>query len=181
MDGLLTYTLAVLSKSHVSMLLDVATILRDEPLELVMAVWREWHSAAATTYYKDLARRCLLEADEEGKLVMHDVLAAALGRDVILHSKPGLEEHFGSRVWVQDGKVMGLEQVWLPPRASLPWLVMCMVLHSLSGQHRTPLQHSCRSSDMYATVVMNTPPCHIGDMVWGSRVGGNVSVGDAGG
>jgi hypothetical protein len=112
LEGVLTHSLAGLSERHVSMFLDVATILRGERRELVMAVWKAWHSAAATTYYTDLVRRSLLGIDEEGRLAMHDVLVA-LGRGIILQRKAGLEQHFGSRVWVQDGKVVGLEQVRL--------------------------------------------------------------------
>jgi hypothetical protein len=106
----LTHSLAGLSESRVSMFLDVATILRGQPLELVMAVWTAWHGKAAVTFYKDLVRRSLLGADANGMLVMHDVLVA-LGRGVILQQKPGLAVHFGSRLWVQDGEVVGAEQV----------------------------------------------------------------------
>jgi hypothetical protein len=99
------------------MFLDVATILRGERREDVLAVWIARHTVAAFTYYVDLLRRSLLGADAEGRLVMHDVLLA-LGRGIVLHQKTGFAEHLGSRVWVQDGNVMGLEQV-RRPRASL--------------------------------------------------------------
>jgi hypothetical protein len=110
LEGVLAHSLAGLSPRHISMFLDVATILRGQPVDVVMAVWTAWHSPAAVTFYKNLVRRNLVDADEEGKLVIHDVLVA-LGRGIILHSKPGLEEHFGSRLWLQDGKVVGAEQV----------------------------------------------------------------------
>jgi glucose/arabinose dehydrogenase len=112
LEGVLTHSLAGMGNNAVSMFLDVATILRGQPRDLVMAVWRGWHGEAAITFYQDLVWRSLLGADAEGRLVMHDVLVA-LGRGVVLHSKPGLEQHFGSRLWVQnDGVVLGVEQVW---------------------------------------------------------------------
>jgi hypothetical protein len=112
LEGVLTHSLAGLSESHVSMFLDVATILHSERLDLSMAVWTGWHTAAAATYYADLVRRSLLGADAKGKLVMHDVLVA-LGRGIVLQRKAGLEEHFGSRLWMQDGEVMGCTQAWM--------------------------------------------------------------------
>jgi hypothetical protein len=110
LEGVLTHSLAGLSDGRVSMFLDVATILQGEKLEVVMALWTAWHGAAATTFYRDLSRRTLLGADAKGRLVMHDVLVA-LGRGIILQSRAGLEVHCGSRLWVQDGEVMGVEQV----------------------------------------------------------------------
>jgi hypothetical protein len=102
------------------MFLDVATILRGRPLDLVMAVWTAWHGPAARTYYDDLIRRCLLGADPQGRLVMHDVLVA-LGRGFILHKKGALEGHFGTRVWVDGGKAVGCEEVCLNVRG---WCVV---------------------------------------------------------
>jgi hypothetical protein len=113
LQGVLTHSLAGLSERHVSMFLDVATILRGQRMAEVMAVWAAWHTAAAATYYMDLVRRSLLRTDDKGRVAIHDVLVA-LGRGVILQRTTGLAEHFGSRVWVQDGEVMGLEQVRLP-------------------------------------------------------------------
>jgi hypothetical protein len=114
LEGVLTHSLAGMDASAVSMFLDVATILRGQPLELVMAVWSAWHGDTAVTCYDDLVWRGLLEPEAEGNLVMHDVLVA-LGRGVALHSKPRLEQHFGSRVWLEgeddDAKLVGLEQV----------------------------------------------------------------------
>jgi hypothetical protein len=92
------------------MFLDVATILRGQPLDRAMAVWKAWHGPAAPTRFADLQRRCLLGVDEGGRLVMHDVLVA-LGRGIILRKTPRFEEHYGSRVWMEDGGVVGCEQV----------------------------------------------------------------------
>jgi hypothetical protein len=110
LEGVLTHSLARMDEAAVSMFLDVATILRGRPLELVMAVWTAWHSDAAVSLYQDLVWRSLLDSDAEGRLVMHDVLVA-LGRGVVLHRKPALKQHYGSRLWAQDGEVMGVEQV----------------------------------------------------------------------
>jgi hypothetical protein len=164
LEGVLTHSLAGLSATHVSMFLDVATILRGERMEEVRAVWKAWHGDAAATYYTDLVRRSLLGADSNGRLVMHDVLVA-LGRGIILQRKGGLEEHFGSRVWVQDGTVVGLEQVRLPPWTSrLVYTALCcacMALCSLRAQQCTPLTHRSHSSNMQATVVMNALVLHM--------------------
>jgi hypothetical protein len=140
LEGVLIHSLAGLSDVHVSMFLDVATILRGESMEGVRAVWMGWHGDAAATYYADLVRRSLLGTDEEGWLVMHDVLVA-LGQGIILQRKGGLEEHFGSRVWVQDGTVVGLKQVRLPPWASrLVYPALCCawrcVVSESSSAHR---------------------------------------------
>jgi hypothetical protein len=44
------------------------------------------------------------------ELLMHDVLVV-LGRGVVLSETPWLEGHWGSRVWVEGGKVVGRQQV----------------------------------------------------------------------
>jgi hypothetical protein len=93
-----------------SMFLDATTVLRGQPLEHAMAVWKAWHGAGAATYFTDLERRCLLGVDGEGRLMMHCMLAA-VGRSIILRKTAGLEEHYGSRVWAEDGKVVGWDQV----------------------------------------------------------------------
>jgi hypothetical protein len=163
LEGVLTHSLTGLSETHVSMFLDVATILRGERLEEVRAVWKAWHGDAAATYHADLVRRSLLGTDENGRLVMHDVLVA-LGRGIILQRKGGLEEHFGSRVWVQDGTVVGLKQVRLPPWASrLVCSALCCAC-SLREQQWTPLTHRSHSSNMQATVVMNALVLHMEQM-----------------
>jgi hypothetical protein len=93
------------------MFLDVACILRGQQLDRVMAVWNAWHGgAAAFTFFTDLKRRCLLGVDKKGRLVMHDVLVV-LGRGIILRKTGKLEEHYGSRLWLEDGKVVGSDQV----------------------------------------------------------------------
>ena len=117
--GVLTYSLTdVANEKAVSMFLDVATILRGQPKKQALAVWSAWHGKAAPTYFEDLSRRCLLEVDAHGRLKMHDVLVA-LGRRVILKKQIAtdakLKTHFGSRVWVADGKVVGVEQVGHAP------------------------------------------------------------------
>jgi hypothetical protein len=110
LKGVLLHILAGLSTAEVNMFLDAATILRGKPLEKAMDVWTAWHGPAATACLKELTRRCLLGADDEGELVQHDVLVP-LGRDVILSQIPGLEGHWGSRVWTEGGKVVGYQQV----------------------------------------------------------------------
>jgi hypothetical protein len=92
------------------MFLDVATILRGHLLDRAMAVWKAWHGPAAPTRFADLQRRCLLGVDDEGRLAVHDVLVA-LGRGIILNRTVGFKEHYGSRVWVEDRRVVGFEQV----------------------------------------------------------------------
>jgi hypothetical protein len=131
LEGVLTHSLSGMDAIAVSMFLDVATILRGQPNQLVMAVWTAWHGASAVTLYEDLVWRSLLGSDAQGRLMMHDVLVA-LGRGVVLHRKAGLEQHFGSRLWMQDGdQVVGFEQVWpcLLSRKScpLPLLVFIVV------------------------------------------------------
>ena len=94
LEGVLTHSLAGMDEVAVSMFLDVATILRGKDKELVMAVWTAWHGDAAAVCYEDLVWNNLLETGAEGELVIHDVLVA-LGRGVVLHSKPRLEQHYG--------------------------------------------------------------------------------------
>jgi hypothetical protein len=110
LEGVLTHSLAGLRAPRASMFLDVATILHGQPLGRVMAVWRAWHGPAARTFYDDLVRRSLLGADARGRLVMHDVLVV-LGRGFVLQRTPGFEEHFGSRLWTEGGRVVGCAQV----------------------------------------------------------------------
>jgi hypothetical protein len=107
LKGLLAHSLRA---ELASMFLDVATILRGQPQDRVLAVWEAWHGPAALARFADLRRRCLLGVDEEGRLVMHDVLVL-LGRGIILQSRPGLEEHFGSRLWMEGREVVGKMQV----------------------------------------------------------------------
>jgi hypothetical protein len=135
----LTHSLAGMDAIAVSMFLDVATILQGQPSQLAMAVWTAWHGAAAVTLYDNLVWRSLLGADAQGRLVMHDVLVA-LGRGVVLHSKPGLEQHFGSRLWMQDGdQVVGFEQVWpcLSSRKSRP---LSSLVYIVVAVHASRLQ-----------------------------------------
>ena len=93
----------------ISMFLDVATILRGQPLKRAMAVWIAWHGrAAAHTHYRTLLRCCLLGVDAKGQLTMQDLLVA-MGRAIILKQTPNFAEHYGSRLWVEGGRV------WLRP------------------------------------------------------------------
>jgi hypothetical protein len=116
--GVLLHSLAGLSSAEVNMFLDAATIMRGWRLQRAIAVWTAWHGPAAAAFFKELTRRCLLgvvaQKDVHGKqedvLVVHDVLVV-LGRGVVLSETPGLERHWGSRVWVEGGKVVGRQQV----------------------------------------------------------------------
>jgi hypothetical protein len=110
LKGVLLYSLAGLGAGELNMFLDAATILCGRPLEEAMAVWTAWHGPAAATFFKELTRRCLLGVDARGELAMHDVLVV-LARGVVLSETPGLEGHFGSRVWVEGGRVVGRHQV----------------------------------------------------------------------
>jgi hypothetical protein len=115
LEGILTLSLAEMDAAVVSVFLDVATMLRGQALDAAMAMWRDWHHDCCFTCadFEELELRCLLRVDEEGRLVVHDVLAA-LGRGFILRDTPGFKEHYGSRVWVEEGKVQGWKQVgWL--------------------------------------------------------------------
>jgi hypothetical protein len=106
LKGLLTHSLQGLTKERVSMFLDVATMLRGENEETVKAMWTAWHGPAATIFYAELVRRSLMGTDEDGDLVMHDV-TATLGKRIILDKMPGLEEHFGTRIWMDNGRLLG--------------------------------------------------------------------------
>jgi hypothetical protein len=108
LKGILTHSLKG-SDIQVSMFLDVATVLRGQPLDRAMAVWKAWHGRPARTCFVELETRCLLGV-EEGRLVMHDVLAA-LGRGLILQKTAGFEEFYGSRVWMEGGHVVGCTEV----------------------------------------------------------------------
>jgi hypothetical protein len=110
LEGVLIHSLAGLAPPRVSMFLDVATILRGQRIDTVRAVWAAWHGPAAPNYYDDLVRRCLVETDSRGRLVVHDVLTV-LGRGIILHKHPKFKEHFGSRLWTEGYNVVGSEQV----------------------------------------------------------------------
>jgi hypothetical protein len=123
LKGVLLCSLAGLSTAEVNMFLDAATILRGWPLEGAMALWTAWHGPAAATFFKELTRRCLLgvarqldwRGEPEEVLLVHDVLVV-LGRGVVLYDTPGLEGHWGSRVWKEGGKVVGRQQVGLQSR-----------------------------------------------------------------
>jgi hypothetical protein len=111
LKGVLIHSLAGLGTAEVNMFLDAATILRGKPLEeTAMVVWTAWHGPAAAAFFKELTRRCLLGVDAKGRMVMHDVLVV-LGQGVALKETPGFEVHWGSRVWVEGGKLVGRQQV----------------------------------------------------------------------
>lgn len=62
--------------------------------------------------FADLERRSLLSTSSTGLLQLHDVIAF-FGRGIVLDLS---STFFGSRVWVQDGRVMGHQQVSLQAR-----------------------------------------------------------------
>jgi hypothetical protein len=109
--GVLLHSLAGLDPIGLNMFLDAASIMRGWPLEQAMAVWTAWHGPAAAAFFKELTWRCLLGVVAVTRQVqMHDVLVV-LGRGVILSETPELECHWGSRVWMEGGKVVGRQQV----------------------------------------------------------------------
>jgi hypothetical protein len=110
LKGVLLHSLAGLHPDGVNMFLDAATIMRGWGLERAMEVWTAWHGPAAAAFFQELTRRCLLGVDANDGLLVHDVLAV-LGRGVVLSETPGLERHWGSRVWVEGGNVVGRQQV----------------------------------------------------------------------
>eukprot|EP00878_Enallax_costatus_P014890 GHUV01015586.1.p1 GENE.GHUV01015586.1~~GHUV01015586.1.p1 ORF type:complete len:495 (+),score=105.05 GHUV01015586.1:921-2405(+) len=86
------------------MFLDVATVLQDQHKEGPLAVWKALpNRVGASLLLESLERRSLLSFTFNGWLEMHDVLAA-LGRGMVLTEG---NHYFGSRLWVQDGNVMG--------------------------------------------------------------------------
>ena len=116
---MLLHSGAGLSTPEVNMFLDAATILRGRALEEALKVWTAWHGPAAAALFKELTRRCLLGVasrqldslrDPQDVLLVHDVLVV-LGRGAVLSETPGLEGHWGSRVWVEGGKLVGRQQV----------------------------------------------------------------------
>jgi hypothetical protein len=147
----LMHSLTELRAPRLSMFLDAATILRGQPLEQVMAVWKACHGAGAPTFFTDLDRRSLLRVDKEGRLVMHGMLAA-LGRGIILRETRGFEEHYGSRVWVEDGRVVGCDQVGFP--------AMALCGETLMIVRQCPPGHVHVSAPAPAAVLMPPKPWH---------------------
>jgi hypothetical protein len=90
-----------------NMFLDVATVLRRKSYFRAEAAWIGWHGDCAPKLFADLKRRCLVEVNEDGQLEMHDLLVE-LGRAIIMDPK---SEHYGSRLWVNGGEVIGCKQV----------------------------------------------------------------------
>jgi hypothetical protein len=103
-----------------SMFLDVATLLRHHSYADAEAVWIGWHGICAPDLFQDLVQRCLVEVREglfshawgwiskrEERVEMHDLLVE-LGRAKI--RDPG-SQHFGSRIWVEGGEVVGCKEV----------------------------------------------------------------------
>jgi hypothetical protein len=109
MQRALDLPLSTLSTQEISILLDAATILHAKPLEQAMAVWTAWHGDGAQSLVDGLIQKSVLRVDAANMLAMHDALVDH-GRDIILH-RPEFTEHYGSRLWVEDGTVMGCEQV----------------------------------------------------------------------
>jgi hypothetical protein len=128
----LLHSLVGMRPAAVSMFLDVACVLQGQPAASAKAVWQQqWHEDAESCFRLLLTRNLLtvtLEEDSNTRttvevLQMHDVLKW-LGRCVVRGESgaAALQEHVGSRLWVQDGSVVGgpCAQVWtllqqLPP------------------------------------------------------------------
>jgi hypothetical protein len=126
----LLHSLVDMRPAAVSMFLDVACVLQGQPAASAKAVWqRRWPEESDRCFRLLLTRNLLTtqwEDDDFGQvevLQMHDVLMW-LGRCVVRGESGAaqLAEHVGSRLWVQDGSVVGgrCGQVWtllqqLPP------------------------------------------------------------------
>jgi hypothetical protein len=105
------HSLLLMHPNQQGMFLDAATVLRGQPADLATAVWRAWHGPGASLWLQELRRYCLVDVDEEGCLQMLDVIAAR-ARGILLESQwGGTGLHYGSRVWLQDGKLQGVTQV----------------------------------------------------------------------
>jgi hypothetical protein len=114
--GLLQHFWGRLDIEQQNMFLDVATVLRHQQYDTVRAVWAGWHGKRAVLLFQDLERRCLVQV-ESGRLEMHDLLVE-LGRAKVLDLE---DKHCGSRLWVQDGKVVGCREVGGRVGVCLAW------------------------------------------------------------
>lgn len=121
--GLLLHSLGPLSSKAQSMFLDVATVFLGKSLDIVRPVWEAWYGTASVKYLQALKERCLTTVSGTGVLGMHDVLAF-LGRGIVrsvderealIAKNSTASQFFGSRLWVEGGKVMRVEEVGSVP------------------------------------------------------------------
>jgi hypothetical protein len=119
--NIIDHSLLRLKPQQQGMFLDAATVLRGQPVDLAEAVWRAWHGLEASGWLEELQRRCLVAVDEDLQLQVHDVMAAR-ARGILLDSQwGGTGLHYGSRVWLQDGKLQGVTQVRLLAAMPAVW------------------------------------------------------------
>jgi hypothetical protein len=121
------HSLLKLPLQQQGMFLDAATVLRGQQESLALATWRAWHGPEASSWLRQLQQRSLVDVDDRGCLQMHDVIAAR-ARGILLdpHWGPdGLRGYqYGSRVWLQGGKVQGVQQVRHLHKPKDSWLAL---------------------------------------------------------
>jgi hypothetical protein len=111
----LLHSLVGMSAAAVNMFLDAACVLHGQPVANVVPVWHgQWAEEYKSCVRLLLTRNLLttewkfIKGTLEEVLQMHDVLRW-LGRSVVRGESGAaqLQEHVGSRLWVQDGSVVG--------------------------------------------------------------------------
>eukprot|EP00878_Enallax_costatus_P022578 GHUV01023967.1.p1 GENE.GHUV01023967.1~~GHUV01023967.1.p1 ORF type:complete len:228 (+),score=54.52 GHUV01023967.1:912-1595(+) len=119
LKGILYTTFKDLERPQQHMFLDVATVLRGQPKQLAMFAWAAWHGRDSVFWFEGLERRNLLTTGSKGELQMHDVMSA-LGRHMLLDDGSQLPQQLrGSRLWVQDGALHGVQKGALVLTANL--------------------------------------------------------------
>jgi hypothetical protein len=93
---------------HQNLILDDATVGRLEGGDLLECIWQSWHGDEATTWLKEL---------QQCRLTMSDTESLGIGiyddLEQLAHSVLSDPQscHYGSRLWVQEGNVLGAQQV----------------------------------------------------------------------
>jgi hypothetical protein len=89
-----------------NILLDLATVAHMESLDMLMCIWRGWHGEQAEQWLSDLQRHGLVTSYNE--LVASHAAVGSLGRSIL---EDASSQHHGSRIWLKDSALQGLQQV----------------------------------------------------------------------
>jgi hypothetical protein len=92
-----------------NLILDAATVARRSRYSALQCMWRSWHGFEATTWLDEL-RLCgvMRPSQLDSRIWDIDPNLAYLAQSVLLDPQSC---HYGSRLWMHNGEVLGWQQV----------------------------------------------------------------------